>query len=174
MADEDFANFTHGAIQDDVPATRAMCVVAYENLRPLMSAAISVAKERGEVPPSVDDFVTMTFDKLDVVHDEIARRRLVWFFLAALVYRLDALAERKPSLIDCASDVWLLLSDAGQYLATLLEHNIVWTDSEKAYFSHLQGSHDGISYVMTIMLPKQYRSQPKLKLFAKSHNVSLW
>jgi hypothetical protein len=174
MPADRFAEFVLETLKNDIPATRTMCVVAYANLGPIIAASASVASERGERLLTVDDFIQMTLSRLNTTNDEIARRRLLWFFLAALVHRLDGLTERNQSLLDRAADVWLLLSDSGRYLANLLQHNVVWDESEKAYFSDIKTSAEGIWYVMTIMLPARYRIEPKLKTFAKSHNIFLY
>jgi len=82
MSETEFAEFVYLTLQNDIPATRTMCVVAYANLCPLIAAYISIAKERGETPLGVENFIEITLAKLDVTNDEIVSRRLTWFFLA--------------------------------------------------------------------------------------------
>jgi hypothetical protein len=165
-----FAEFVRVTFERDIPATRTMAIVAYANIRPLLTAAADVSKERGDKPFDVNDLIKMTLEKSEVAADEISKRRFLWFFLGALVHRLDQLAEDQ-AVIDAAVEVWLLLADAGQYLANLLEHNVVWAADEKEYFSAIETKKDGVWYVLKILLPKQYYSHPKIAAFAKASGI---
>jgi hypothetical protein len=117
-----------------------------------------------------DDAFRFIFAKLtSPTDDEINKRRYEWFLRALLLYRLMQKAPANPSLKGTIVRIWATLASSGQYLKTLLEGNIIWSEEEKSWFANLKDANDGVSYVVNIMLPECYRSDPVFQELARKH-----
>ena len=157
------------------PAAWAMCVVAYQNLNPILSACDELSKEHpaSDVPADLDAFIQSVSSRLEQVTEEIARRRLGWFFQAALIRRATEIASRNTSLQEDVAAVWIMLARGSAYLPTLLSTNVIWSDDEKAYFDVIKSEKEGIHYCLRILAPAYLRTGNLLTSFAESQDILL-
>jgi hypothetical protein len=170
-----FCAAIESAIQNEIPATCAMYVVAYDNLRPLSSAARTTAVKHGDPPFSIDDFIRMIGEKVERWRDdEIRSRRMLWFFMAANLARLDKLARQQEALIDAGARCWIKLAGSAKYLKTLLPDNVVWSPDEKVWYDLLETDRDFYWHVLSHTMPPQYARHHLVSDFAKRNSVSLF
>lgn len=170
----EYANFVVSSIGGTDPATRAMVVVAIENLRPLLSATEGACQKLGK-QYSFDDVLERMYRGLGEVgqDDPINSRRYTWFVLGMHVIRLDEIAARNDALVEVALNVWLQLAESARYIPKLLESNIVWKPDEKEWFSLLKTENDGRRYALTMSMPSAYRRHVRARAFATDHNFLL-
>jgi hypothetical protein len=166
----DFGEIVLGVLRDEIPATHAMIVVAYENLRLTMMVYGEPRPNAGE-HLSLDQMIQMTTARLETETDPIVSRRLSWFFFAGLVARLNRLAVVHPDLQDTAAEVWLLLANSGRFLKSLLAHNEVWAPDEKDFFWMLRDERDGIEHVIRFVMPNQYLEHENLRALAEQNAI---
>lgn len=152
-----------------------MCVVAYQNLNPMLEACEELAREEREkdVPADLDSFIRMLGSQLDEVSEEIPKRRLTWFFQAALIRRANELASRKSDLQSDVAAMWIMLARGSANISELLPPNALWSDDEKAYFDDIKNEHDGIGHCLHIIMPAYLRKDKHLISFAESQNIFL-
>lgn len=98
LALDTYARAIEDMLRQDSPAGRAMYVVAYDNLRPLGSAMYTVSIQQNEKPCMVEDLIKFFSRELDRKRDEINIRRFSWYFIAALLARLDKLARKDEGI----------------------------------------------------------------------------
>jgi hypothetical protein len=148
------------------PASRVMCLVAYANLTPFLSAMYTVRGKTGDtkVPANLNEaiaFIAVAVD--DAKHDEIAILRPMWFLTAALLMRASNMAQSGEPILSKIADIWLSLAEAGPYIKRLLEHNAIWDNSEKTWFDHIKDERDGVHYVLEFLAPKAAKRHQKLQ-----------
>jgi len=168
----------HGFIQavkdllsESEPAAATMCVVALQNLGPILSVAKNMARDHpGKgIPTDLDSTIRFLNQGIPPT-DEREKRRQDWFLWALLVQRASALANRNAAFHEDAAMIWIRLAEGGKYLRVLLEENIIWDNSEKEWFTPIVSERDGASYVLNHMSPKWLRSNDKINAFAESHD----
>jgi hypothetical protein len=157
------------------PAGWTMCVVAYQNLNPMLEVCEELAREeRGkDVPADLDSFIRMLGSQLDEVSEEIPKRRFAWFFQAALIRRATELASRKSDFQSDVAAIWVMLARGSATISELLPPNALWSDDEKAYFADIKNQRDGIWYCLNILTPAYLRKDKQLISFAESQNIFL-
>lgn len=130
-------------------ASGAMCIVAYRNLTPMMSAAFEVGRQTGDgnLPSNLDGFIRFIIKMMDEKPGDVEVRRLMWLFQAALILRATRLAESNDQLVDNVAQTWLALARGGSVLRNALEHNVLWSDGEKECFTHINGEKSGMEYL---------------------------
>ena len=169
----EYAKFVLDMINTADPPTRAMCVVALQNLKPLLLASEDAGKKLGK-PFHFDQMLEGMHGHLEEVGDDpINSRRFLWFVMAMHVTRLDQLATLDATLVNQAVALWLQLADAGRYVPRLLESNVVWKAEEKEWFETTKTEKDGMRYVVTIAMPRAYRRHARAKAFADQHDFLL-
>jgi hypothetical protein len=52
-----------------------------------------------------------------------------YFLCALLLYRLMQKASANPSINGTVVEIWATLASSGQYLKSLLEHVVIWSES---------------------------------------------
>ncbi|MEQ1717037.1 MAG: hypothetical protein ABL907_13805 [Hyphomicrobium sp.] len=167
----EYADFVSGMVRAADSATLAMSAVAYENLQPAIGALETVSST-GSV--DVDKLLAAAYRQMDVsASDPINSRRWTWFAMALHLVRLDRMAEANPSLRRQAAANWLLVADAGKSIPKLLEWNEVWKPEEKIWFNETKIEKDGIEYVLLFMMPRIYRADQLVRLFADRHDIIL-
>jgi hypothetical protein len=67
--------------------------------------------------------------------------------------------------------MWISLADGGQSLKASLEHNIIWSDQEKEWFSHIKSEEEGVKYVLNYVLPSQLKPNADLISFAATIDI---
>ena len=175
LVDREFASIVKGVVDESHPAALTMLLVALHNLSPMLSACQKLSKtESGhQVPADLDGFIRMIANRLEEDLDEIPKRRLMWFYQAALVQRLDAVAEDQPNLHSNAAAIWIQLTKGAANICHLLPPSALWSEDEKAYFVDIKNERDGIWYCLQIMTPAYLRSNSELISFAESQGVLL-
>jgi len=169
---DNYVRFVVDLVGRAEPATLAMSVVAHENLRPILSGFEN--PKRPDNRMSLDQIIETMQSRMESLQaDRINSRRYAWFLIAAHVTRLDRLAEDEVRIRDCAIDNWLKLADAGRYIRHLLAVNVVWKPEEKVWFSDLHDEKDGVRYVLTLSMPRTYRSHPRAHSLAAQHGLLL-
>jgi hypothetical protein len=88
------------------------------------------------------------------------------------IIHFDTLAETHSELVETAIDIWLMLGQAGRFIPRLLEHNVVWTQSEKKWFDDLKSEDEAMQYVFEYVMPNSYKPHPRIKAFAEEHKFS--
>jgi hypothetical protein len=155
-------------IQEEIPATCAMYVVAYDNLRPLSAAARSAAAQNNNKPILIEDFIKILGDGIEKwKNDEIRSRRFSWLFMAANIARLDKLARNQESLKTSGAKCWIKLAESARHLKVLLPDNIVWSSNEKTWYDLLETERDFAWHVLSHTMPADYSSHPLILEFAK-------
>lgn len=157
------------------PAGWTMCVVAYQNLNPMLEVCEELAREekRKDVPADLDSFIRMLGSQFNGVSEEIPKRRFAWFFQAALIRRATELASRKSDLQSDVAAIWIMLARGSANISELLPTNALWSDDEKAYFNDIENEHDGIRYCLHIIMPAYLRKDKHLISFAESQDIFL-
>jgi hypothetical protein len=168
LPDDRFAAISKEVFDREISATHAMAVVAYQNIFPALGALRTIMEEQGQ-RFSFDEAMSAVLSGLEEKHDPINERRFLWFFLGFVVRRLTDKAAKEPTLRPIAADIWYLLAVSGTHLKVLLEHNIVWTDTEKLWFSDLKNDADGIRYVTNYIMPKIYRNDPRIQALGQKY-----
>ena len=118
------------------PGAWAMCVVAYQNLEPMLAVSFKLSKEQpsGDAPANLDAFIQLLSSRLAEISEEIPRRRLAWFFQAALIRRATELASQNTNLQHDVAAIRIMLARGSAYFSNILPKNILWSEDEKAYF----------------------------------------
>ncbi len=166
LPDDEFVDAVQEILSKNVPATHAMYVVAYQNQNP----ALTVWKNDKSLPNSTTcGFIKMLAKQLEIQTDEIVSRRLSWFFGAALIKEATERALGKPNLEDAVAEIWLYLIRGSAHIKHLLEHNIVWSEDEKAWFALIRNESDAMRHTISYVLPKDLRQHPKIKQFEQDH-----
>jgi hypothetical protein len=176
LDDHAFVQAVSRMVCDGHPAAATMCLIASENLRPLMGAAFTLARQKTDqqMPSDLDGlirFFAESSEKDDA--DEVARRRIQWFFLAALIVRAGGRSAADATLVPSVVEMWLYLAKSGELLAETVKQNQLWDTNEKIWFQHLRTPSDGVGYVLQHMVPKHLKSQPKLREFAQQRGVMM-
>jgi hypothetical protein len=169
LPDENFADVFARMVRNEIPAGRAMVVVAHANMLPMIG--VQLETEGGKALDVIEKFVRRIFERLNSVEDDsVASRRLGWSLFSLLLYRLMEKASANPSLKPTVVEIWAMLASSGQHLKPLLEHNVVWSEDEKAWFADIKDANDGVGYVVNLMVPESYRADASFKDLAKKHN----
>jgi hypothetical protein len=137
LPNDRFSEFMKHLFEGELPATHAMVVVAYANLLPMIAVFKQVSEERGE-QFSLEAVVTVTLQRLDKASSGMNKRRLFWFSLASLLYILAQRAGEDDELRSATAEIWLMLARSGLHLKPLLQHNVIWKESEKACSPNLK------------------------------------
>jgi hypothetical protein len=131
-------------------------------------------EEKGkDVPADLDSFIQMLSARLEEVLEKIPKRRLAWFYQAALIRRASELASQKPDLQSDVAAMWIMLARGSANISELLPPNALWSDDEKAYFDDIKNERDGIWYCLHILAPAYLRKDKHLISFAESQNILL-
>jgi hypothetical protein len=152
-------------------ASGTMVLIALANLGPIMSVNFEMAKNKPGLPQTLDGFIAFLAASAEKQTDEIAKRRVQWFFIAAMVRRASERAAASPALIDAAAEIWIALAKSGALLAETVPRNALWQDDEKDWFTHIKDEKAGISYVLNHMLPTQFKKQRDIQALADEHAV---
>ncbi len=158
------------------PGAWLMTAVGYENLGPMLSASQYFADRNRDInlPKTLDSFIRFILNSIDKHSgDEIASRRLMWFFQAALIKRATERGIDQTDLKNTIAEIWICLAKGCGLLPTALAENQLWSASEKEWFSHVTDGNAGISYCLNHMMPKALRKHPSVQAFADSENVFL-
>lgn len=175
LEDRDFVNTVARMITEGPLASGTMCLIANENLRPIVDVTFALAKKKPEqgLPEDLDSFARYLANGIERQADEIGRRRMQWFFLACLIWRANAKAATDPTLIEPVAAIWLFLSKSGELLQETIAQNRLWEEKEKVWFDHIRTPNAGISYVLVHMLPSFLKKHEKIRALAEEHDVFL-
>jgi hypothetical protein len=177
LGDDQLATVAHAIIQKEEAPTHAMIVVAYQNLIPIYSAFRSEADRDGKTLDFADmlmfaaDYRSPSVSAKD--KEEVLKRRFAWFLAAFAVLQLTDRAERNPEVFSTSTDIWLTLAKSGGVFPSLLQHNIVWKNDEKEWFSIIKDGSEGINFVSNFIVPKSHRRDIRFQEFAKEHKFRL-
>jgi hypothetical protein len=167
LKEEMFVDVISQMIVQQHAVSSAMCVVAFQNLNPILSATRQYAEKNPDygLPTTVEETILLLSKDRDN-QDEISERRRYWFLYALLIKRATTLCEGSPSMTDACARMWAALAGGGRSLETSLAHNMIWSELEKAWFSQIKSEQDGLKYVLNHIVPNFLRSNPALKEFA--------
>ena len=169
LPDDEFVVAVQEILSESVPATHAMYVVAYQNQALMMPALERLPMEDPSQPWNTCEAIKLIAKLRETHTDEIVSRRLSWFFGALLVKEATERALGKPDIEDTAAEIWLYLIRGSAHIKHLLEHNIVWSEDEKEWFSLIQNESDAMRHTISYVLPKGLRQHPKIKQFEQDH-----
>lgn len=170
LPDDEFVVAVQEILSESVPATHAMYVVAYQNMIPFFGALTMASEKDPSIPSSTSEYIKSLGRKRETHTDEIVSRKISWFFGAALVKEATERALGKPNLEDVAAEIWLCLIRGSAHIKHLLEHNIVWSEDQKKWFSLIQNESDAMRHTISYVLPKGLRQHPKIKQFEQDHD----
>jgi len=175
LDDKAFVSTVKKMLEESHPAAWTMCVVAYQNLQPMLQACEELAKEKNgkDVPADLDSFVRMLSVRLEENLEEVAKRRLAWFYQSALIRRATEIASQKTDLQPDVAALWIMLARGSANLSELLLPNVLWCDDEKAYFRDIKNQRDGIWYCLQILTPDYLKKNKHVITFAESQNITL-
>ena len=186
LDDHAFVRAVLASQQNQPPAAGAMCVVAFLNLTPLIGVYFDLARRTGDStdPSTLDAVIRFIASTLQTKTDEIGKRRLMWFFQAALIRRASQISEINPEHLSDTAQIWAYLVRDGAVLKATLQDNILWKDEEKEYFapvriestgkvfSPVHDAKSGMEYVLNHVVPKHLRRQSALARLAEEHDLS--
>jgi len=172
LPDQRYATIIRDYLEHAEPGSRAMFIVAYDNLRMLVNADYSAARKKGESPLRVEGFIRLLAEQWErAIEDEINSRRYSWFLQAALIGRLDKLSRQDMTLQTLGAECWVLLAGSAKHLNALIRSNIVWKDEEKWAYEHLKKEDEFIRHVLTSTLPAHYTNHPLILEFQAKTGV---
>lgn len=174
LDDPRFVEFVRSLVSDAEPGARTMSTVALHNLRYIFPESLPEKYEGERVPLASDLDGQIRFLGSRNYDEERAFRRNAWFLWAALITRATNLAERASSAQEAAAEIWEMLAREAQFIEHRLTHNIVWSDQEKVWFSHIKSEKDGVSYVLNHMLPSWLKQHPRIKACANEFDVFIF
>jgi len=154
----------------DLP-TIAMSLVAFENIKPMMSIFSAKAAELGK-DYKIDDLIRTSVASMNRASDDIALRKPTWFYLGSLLYRGTQLTAKDPMLAKEFAKTWVMVTEASIYLRALLPDNRIWDEDEKIMFNtHYDDSDtEFITYVVNYCVPKSMNACPAFKELAEKHD----
>jgi hypothetical protein len=175
LDDKAFVSAVRKILEKSHPAAWTMCVVAFQNLNPMLQACEELAKEKNgkDVPADLDSFIRMLSVRLEENLEEVAKRRLAWFYHSALIRRATEIASQNSHLQPDVAALWIMLARGSANLSELLPPNALWSDDEKAYFVDIKNQRDGIWYCLQILTPAYLKKDERLISFAESQNITL-
>jgi hypothetical protein len=175
LDDTAFISTVKKMLEESHPAAWTMCLVAYQNLQPMLQACSDLAKENDgkDIPADLDSFIRMLSVRLEENLEEVAKRRLAWFYQSALIRRATEIASQRTDLQPDVAALWIMLAKGSANLSKLLPPNILWSDAEKAYFVDIKNQRDGIWYCLQILTPAYLKKDKRLIAFAKSQDITL-
>ncbi|MGB7916319.1 MAG: hypothetical protein WCF79_13665 [Rhodomicrobium sp.] len=91
--------------------------------------------------------------------EEIGRRRLAWFYTAALVFRATKISERNASCRAEAAEIWKSLLAASKNLKQICGQTGLWGQDEKIWFAELKNERDGQMYTYWCLVPNWLRGK---------------
>lgn len=171
LDDAAFVKAIHSVTESGRPNAWAMCVVAYETLLPIMEISFEFARSIGDktAPADLDGYIRLLAERLEENKDEVKRRRIGWLFQAALILRATRKAETNSVLLPEVAAIWIALVRGGSVLHAAIKHNVLWSDLEKSFFSHINDEKSGMDYVLNLLAPKFVREHPSVEAFAVEH-----
>src|SRR5688572_624847 len=106
------------------------------------------------LPVSLEDNIRVLAKSLDEnSSDEVAIRRRYWFLFSLLIKRATKMSQDSESRTASCVKMWGALVQGGQFLHSSLQHNILWSDLEKEWFSPIKTEKEGMKFVLNFMLP---------------------
>jgi hypothetical protein len=68
------------------------------------------------------------------------------------------------------AEIWEALAESGPFLRHVIEHNIIWKDTEKDWFDGLKHERQVVWYIIELMGPKEIRQHPRIKGVAEKYD----
>ncbi len=170
----DFIDSVTEMVTKSDPASRAMILVALANLDVYLSVMFKVGNENPKegMPTTLDEAITFFEESLTQSQSEVGKRRIQWFLLASLVKRATQLSISEGNT-HRIQDAWISLAEAGGNIRTIIRDNIIWDENEKIWFSDIKDRKAGVSYVLSLMMPKTLRKSQKLRAYADEQDIFL-
>ncbi len=147
LSESEYISKVRSLVDDLPPAGKIMLLVAYQNLDPLILAMKEMKKEDKSLPTSIEDLIRFMDPEGSKSDTEVGKRRKTWFWMAGLLKRIDKMKSEE------SKDIWNQLIESGAHIHTVLPPNQLWSEDEKAYFSHIKNEDDGRFYVSKILNP---------------------
>ena len=172
--DIQFIDAVSNGVTKGEPSAHVMTIVAI-NILPTFMDVFSrqdQSNSKEKLPKNLDEFIWFCA-KYDAPGDDIGMRRMSWFMQAGLIKRATTLGQGRDDVLDPIIDLWLSLIKSGRFIPQVLQHNIIWEDFEKSYFSHIKNDIDGMSYIAQFIMPKYLRSHPDIKRFSEENGFYL-
>jgi len=149
-----------------------MCVVAYENLQPIETGFFMASKLDGGDATSYDDFLKFLTSIIERGRlDELHKRRIMYFINAGLIKRAGFKAYNNPELHDDVAIIWTMLIRGSAHLRALLEHNVIWSEEEKEFFTGIKNDYSGMRHAINIVMPKWLQDNIIIKNFRDEYDL---
>jgi len=167
LDDSEFVSILKRIVIEEPLASCVMILVADTVLDIYLQVSINAAHKNPSsgLPTNLKEYVIWA-EKNQNGQDMIGRRRFGWFIISGLIKIASAKACVKSELQDDVLDIWVHLINGGAYISEVLKRNIIWTDDEKVFFSHIQDEKKGVKFVLNQIAPSWVRQHSKIqKLF---------
>ena len=173
-SDAEFVDIVSDLVRQGDANASVMCIVAYQNLTPMLAASAKLAAEGNATPKDLDEMITWCV-KMEIKHEgeEVQLRRIRWFFIAALLMRSTKLAEDNRELELRIAQTWLHLTDGCWLMKAALfdQHNVLWSSQEKAYFDVVSDGKGGQKYCLNHVMPKWLRNTAAVEAYAEREDI---
>jgi hypothetical protein len=175
LDERSFVGTVRRMVEAGPQAAWTMLAVAYQNLEPVIMATPELAAKYPNqgMPVDLDGIIRFISAGIGNASSEVGSRRLMWFFLAALVRRATEIASRTPGLQPEVADIWIMISRGCACLPEVLEFNQLWSEDEKTYFDVITTEKEGLKYGLHVLAPSYLRKTELLTKFAESHDIVL-
>lgn len=175
MDDDMFFQHVYGGIADQTPAAWLMVAVAYMNARPMSDAILDKARTNPKVynyPPIIDSYVRIMAMGADQSQgDEFKSRKFGWLFQASLVMRANERCLGDSRQKDRLAELWVCLAKGCALLPGALALNELWDSNEKAWFSGISNSAEGVKYCLNHILPDELQKNHVIDAFSKQEGI---
>jgi hypothetical protein len=170
MPDISFADLLVSMFRRATPAENVMVIVAYANIDVMLDATKTAFEAEGQTWSDnfIDEVIRRYFAKINSTkNDELSNRRRWWLSVALMFRRLMNKEASNHDLRARVIEIWMILANSGSYLKDLLEDNVLWSATDKAWFDDLRNGNDVVWYVANLMVPEVYRDDPELTVLGQ-------
>lgn len=170
---EDFVNDITRSIKKSDPNSCVMLLVAYVNL----DALIETFEKYDGVPKDIDACIMMLKEMRqnkagpNNTSEEIKKRRVTWFYMSAIVKKATLIAENNKDVENQVAEMWVHIAEATRCLRGALDENIIWSTTEKEWFSGIEKEKDGPEYCINIVLPDWLRCNQVIRNYAHKYDL---
>lgn len=173
LDDTEFIGSVRRSVVDSHKAALVMWLVAYQNLNALKSVTFQAAKSEKSkgLPQTDDEFISFLAHMAENQPEDLAKRRMQWFFLASLLDGARRRARQVDGLLDILAEIWAAMARSGALLPTVYRVNLLWSEDEKEWFRHLSDERSGVDYVLNFMTPSIIRKHPKIQSVAAEYDI---
>ncbi|QBB71091.1 hypothetical protein ELE36_12420 [Pseudolysobacter antarcticus] len=167
LSDEGLTRFLREAIASQNSTFGALFLVAVANWRYdyiIMKQVVQFGLGFTDSLEGYAQFQTYLLEKhrSNTLEDEIARRAIIYRYLAALTHMLTFRARKRPELWDDVADFWVAVLPGARAIRRTIEETALWRADDTKEFSEVTTEVDGENYCLRHLLPQEIRSHAKI------------